>query len=115
VTTALSPFEFAADAASARRLMRRYAAFFAAGPVADLGSGRGFFLEALRDRAIPGIGIDISDEAIRRTRYLGLECVQSDVIDFLSDARELAGVFASHLIEHLEPPTADENGRSTSA
>jgi len=108
VTSALSPFEFAADAASTRRLMRRYAAFFEAGPVADLGSGRGFFLEALRDRAIPGIGVDVSDEAIRRARLLGFECVQSDVIDFLATARKLGGVFASHLIEHLEPPTAEE-------
>ena len=108
MTTVLSRFEFAADAAYTRRLMKRYAAFFAAGPVADLGSGRGFFLEALRDRAIPAIGVDISDEAIEYARDLGIKCVQSDVLDFLGEARELGGVFASHLIEHLEPPAAEE-------
>jgi SAM-dependent methyltransferase len=108
LTGALSRFEFAADAAYTRRLMQRYAAFFDAGPVADLGSGRGFFLEALRDRAIPGIGVDISDEAIGRARDLGIECVQGDVLDFLGEARELRGVFASHLIEHLEPRFAEE-------
>jgi len=88
--------------------MRRYAAFFDAGPVADLGSGRGFFLEALQNQAIPGIGVDISDEAIGRARDLGIECVQKDVLDFLREARQLRGVFASHLIEHLEPPAAEE-------
>jgi len=108
LTGALSRFEFAADAAYTRRLMHRYAAFFDEGPVADLGSGRGFFLEALRDRAIPGIGVDISDEAIRSARALGIECVQKDVLDFLGEARRLRGVFASHLIEHLEPPAAEE-------
>ena len=98
MTSALSRFEFAADAAYTRRIMRRYAAFFDTGPVADLGSGRGYFLEALRDRAIPGIGVDNSDEAIRRARDLGFECVKLDVLDFLGEARELGGVFASHLI-----------------
>lgn len=108
MTGALSRFEFAADAAYTRRLMRRYAAFFDAGPVADLGSGRGFFLEALKERAITGIGVDISDEAIGHARDLGIECVQGDFVDFLGEARELRGVFASHLIEHLEPPVAEE-------
>lgn len=108
MTSALSRFEFAADAAYTRRLMRRYAAFFDLGPVADLGSGRGFFLEALRDRAITGIGVDVSDEAIRLAHDLGIDCVQADVLDFLCDARELGGIFASHLIEHLEPPAAEE-------
>jgi SAM-dependent methyltransferase len=108
MTSALSRFEFAADAVSTRRLMRRYAALFDAGPVADLGSGRGFFLEALRDRAIPGIGVDISDEAMEHARDLGVECVHGDVLDFLGEARELRGVFASHLIEHLSPPVAEE-------
>lgn len=107
MTGALSRFEFAANATYTRRLMRRYAAFFDAGPVADLGSGRGFFLEALRDRAIPGIGVDISDEAMEHARGLGVECVQADVLDFLGEARELRGVFASHLIEHLQPPLAE--------
>lgn len=108
MTGALSRFEFAADAAYTRTLMRRYATFFDAGPVADLGSGRGFFLEALQNRAIPGIGVDSSEEAIDCARALGIECVQKDVLDFLREARQLRGVFASHLIEHLEPPAAEE-------
>jgi SAM-dependent methyltransferase len=106
--SALSRFEFAADIVSTRRLMRRYAALFDAGPVADLGSGRGYFLEALRDRAIPGIGVDISDEAMEHARDLGVACVQADVLDFLGEARDLRGVFASHLIEHLLPAVAEE-------
>jgi SAM-dependent methyltransferase len=107
MTGALSRFEFAADAAYTRRLMRGYAAFFDAGPVADLGSGRGFFLEALQDRGIQGIGVDISDEAIECAHALGIECVQKDVLEFLREAHQFQGVFASHLIEHLEPPVAE--------
>lgn len=105
---ALSRFEFGPHPAYARRLMRRYAALFDTGPVADLGSGRGFFLEALRDRGIAGIGVDLSDEAIISARDLGFECIQQDALQYLVAARGLAGIFASHLIEHLEPSTAEE-------
>jgi O-antigen chain-terminating methyltransferase len=107
VTGALSRFEFGPDPGYARRLMRRYAALFDRGPVADLGSGRGYFLEALRDRGIAGVGIDVSDEAIAHTRALGLDCIQQDVLEYLESAEGLAGIFAAHLIEHLEPVAAE--------
>ena len=81
---------------------------YGSGPVADLGSGRGFFLEALRDRGIEGIGVDISDEAIAYSRQLGFECVRDDAISYLAQARGLRGCFAAHLIEHLDAERADE-------
>lgn len=107
MTGALSRFEFGADAAYARKLMRRYAQLFDEGPVADLGSGRGFFLEALKARGIEGIGVDSSEEAILAARVLGFECIQADAIAFLGDSHDLCGVFASHLIEHLPPTDAE--------
>ena len=108
MTGSLSRFEFAANPTAARRLMRRYASFFDGGPVADLGSGRGLFLEALRGRGIDGVGVDISDEAMDHARRLGVECVQGDVLEFLRGASGLRGIFASHLIEHLPPEVAEE-------
>lgn len=108
MTSGLSRFEFAPHPAYARRLMRRYATLFDTGPVADLGSGRGFFLEALRDQGVEGIGVDSSDEAIGQARALGFECIKQDVLEYLATARGLGGVFASHLIEHLEPSAAEE-------
>jgi O-antigen chain-terminating methyltransferase len=87
--------------------MRGYAALFDVGPVADLGAGRGHFLEALRERSIESIGVDISEEAIDHARSLGFECVHQDVLEYLETAADLGGVFASHLIEHLEPTAAE--------
>lgn len=107
MTGSLSRYEFAADAAYARRLMGRYAACFDQGPVADLGSGRGFFLEALRARGIAGIGVDSSDEALDYASGIGQTCVKADVLDYLRTAEGLRGVFASHIIEHLTPEAAE--------
>ncbi len=102
----MTPFEFAADATQARAIMRRYAAMFDRGPVLDLGSGRGFFLEALRNRGIEGRGIDISPAAVEAGRSLGFDVVQADVIEYLDGAAPVAGAFAAHLIEHMESTVA---------
>jgi len=107
MTGSLSRFEFAGDAAYTRRIMRRYATFFDRGPVADLGSGRGFFLEALGARGIEGIGVDSSDEALEYAAQIDLKCVKADVMEYLKTAGGLAGVFASHIIEHLQPEAAE--------
>jgi predicted TPR repeat methyltransferase len=88
--------------------MRRYASMFASGPVADLGCGRGYFLEALRDRGVAAAGVDLADEAVAHCRALGFEITKTDAIDFLAAAGGLRGIFASHLIEHLTPQVADQ-------
>lgn len=102
------PYRFAARPSSARRLMRRYASMFADGPVADLGCGRGYFLEALRDRGVAVAGVDLAGEAVAHCRALGFEITKADAIDFLAATGELRGIFASHLIEHLTPEFADQ-------
>ena len=107
MTGSLSRYEFAGDPAYTRRIMRRYATFFERGPVADLGSGRGFFLQALHARGLEGIGVDSSDEALAYTSQLNLKCVKADVLDYLRTASDLGGVFASHIIEHFAPESAE--------
>jgi predicted TPR repeat methyltransferase len=88
--------------------MRGYAAMFTDGPVADLGCGRGYFLEALRDRGVTVVGVDLADEAVAHSRGLGFEITKAEALEFLAGTRGLRGIFASHLIEHLAPETADE-------
>jgi len=108
LTGSLSRYEFAGTAPLTRNLMKRYASFFDEGPVVDLGSGRGFFLEALRKRGVAGVGVDISGEAMQHARDLGVEFVKGDALEFLRGKSGLRGVFASHLIEHMAPETAEE-------
>ena len=70
--------------------------------MADLGCGRGTFLELLRQRGATGLGVDLSDEAVGLSRAKGFAIEQQDAIDFLtSRENELDGVFASHIVEHL--------------
>lgn len=101
-------YRFAASPVHARRTMAWYAAMFDDGPVVDVGAGRGYFLEALKARGIEGVGVDISEEAASEGRLLGLDIIVEDAFMYLLRRSDLAGLFLSHLIEHLEPARADE-------
>jgi SAM-dependent methyltransferase len=103
----VSRYQFGANPRHARRLLNYYSGFFSRGLVVDLGAGRGYFLEALRKRDIECIGVDISEECAAYCRKQGFSIVISDAVEYLAAARNLGGVFASHLIEHM-PPTAVE-------
>lgn len=77
-------------------------------PVADLGCGRGLFLDLLAEAGVAALGVDTSQEAIRQCRRRGrLNCLVAEAVEFLESARcAFAGVFCSHLVEHLEPDRA---------
>jgi SAM-dependent methyltransferase len=51
------------------------------GPTLDLGCGPGRLLGDLLDRGVPALGIDVSAEAIRRSRRRGALALQLDVFD----------------------------------
>ncbi len=104
----VSAYRFAASPTHARRTMAWYAAMFAQGPVLDLGTGRGYFLEALGARGIEGLGVDIREESAVEARRLGLKVIVQDAFMFLADNRGFGGIFVSHLIEHLDPERAQE-------
>jgi SAM-dependent methyltransferase len=104
----VSAYRFAADPGHARRTMAWYASMFQDGPVLDVGAGRGYFLEVLRGRGIEGLGVDISEEAAAEARRLGVEIIVEDALSFLDGRSGFAGIFISHLIEHLEPVRAEE-------
>ena len=75
----------------------------APGPVADLGCGRGEFLEALTARGLSGVGCDTNPVMVARCRQKGLAVEEADLFSFLRSRPEgsLGGVTAFQVVEHL--------------
>jgi O-antigen chain-terminating methyltransferase len=76
-----------------------------ASDVLDVGCGRGEFLELLRDRGIPGIGVDLNAEMVEVCRARGLRAEHADALEYLTRAPEgtVGGLVALQVVEHLEP------------
>ena len=75
-------------------------------PVADLGCGRGEFLELLREAGVAARGVDGNRNAVLECREKGLDVVEGDLVEFLRAHEDgsLGGVFAAQVVEHLPPP-----------
>lgn len=89
-----------------RARLRPYVDLFAGlAPVADLGCGRGEFLELLREAGIEALGAESNAQAVAHCRDRGLAVSQSDLLAFLSARPDgsLGGVFAAQVAEHLPP------------
>ncbi|MFN7988771.1 MAG: methyltransferase domain-containing protein [Thermoanaerobaculia bacterium] len=73
------------------------------GPVADLGCGRGEFLEALAARGLAGRGCDTNPVMVARCREKGLAVDEADLFSWLRAQPEgsLGGVTAYQVVEHL--------------
>jgi len=88
--------------------MRQHVARFAAvdGKVADLGCGRGEFLDLLRDAGIGAVGVEINAADVEECERRGHEAVVADLFEWLEqqDDDSLGGIFMAQVIEHL-PPT----------
>jgi O-antigen chain-terminating methyltransferase len=74
-------------------------------PVADLGCGRGEFLELLREAGIEAQGVEGNAHVAQQCRARGLDVVHGDLVEFLRGraAGSLGGVFAAQVAEHLPP------------
>ena len=74
-------------------------------PVADLGCGRGEFLEILRARDIEALGAESNGNAVQECLSRGLDVAQGDLVAFLRSRKtaSLGGVFAAQVAEHLKP------------
>ncbi len=73
--------------------------------VLDLGSGRGTFLELLRDNGIGGYGVDLDPKMTEDVRARDLEAYTADGIahvQSLADA-SLDGLYVRHVAEHVLP------------
>ncbi len=78
--------------------------------VLDIGCGRGEFLELMRGMSVPARGIDLGDESVAQCRDKGLDAEVADLFAFLgpSTAGEFDGIFASQIVEHIEPARLPE-------
>ncbi|HSB62752.1 MAG TPA: methyltransferase domain-containing protein [Thermoanaerobaculia bacterium] len=77
----------------------------APGPVADLGCGRGEFLEALAAEGIAAIGCDANPVMAARAKEKKLAVDRADLFAWLADRADssLGGVTAFQVVEHLPP------------
>lgn len=94
-----------------KQQQRFYVQFFeGCQAVADLGCGRGEFLELMREAGIAARGVDASEELVALCRSKGLEAETADLFEWLESQPEGAfdGVFAAHLVEHLPPGRVPE-------
>jgi SAM-dependent methyltransferase len=74
-------------------------------PVADLGCGRGEFLEALKAEGVTGVGCDANPLMVARAKEKGLEVEAADLFAWLSSKPDssLAGITAFQVVEHMPP------------
>jgi SAM-dependent methyltransferase len=72
-------------------------------PIIDVGSGRGEFLELLKDTGLTGRGVDLNRSMVSLCMTAGLDCVVDDAIAYLarSPADSFGAVTGFHIIEHL--------------
>ena len=87
--------------------MRNHVERFAAvdGKVADLGCGRGEFLDLLRDAGIVAVGVEINAVDVEECKRRGHQVFDADLFDWLEqqDDASLGGIFMAQVIEHLPP------------
>jgi O-antigen chain-terminating methyltransferase len=90
---------------SIRERQRSYLDLFKAmpGPVADLGCGRGEFLELLKGAEVDAYGVDRNPGMVARCHEKGLDAREGDLLDYLASVPKasLGGVFCAQAIEHL--------------
>jgi len=99
-------FRGSADAVSEK--LRTYVPVFrsASGPVVDLGCGRGEMLAVLKAAGVTARGVDANGDMAAIARERGLDATQGDALAYLQalDDESIAGIVATQVIEHLEPP-----------
>jgi len=94
-----------------RRTEEFYRPYFAqCHNVLDIGCGRGEFLELMREMSVPARGIDLGGESVAQCRDKGLDAEAADLFSFLgpNTAGEFDGIFASQIVEHIEPARLPE-------
>ncbi|MGO9334312.1 MAG: methyltransferase domain-containing protein [Acidimicrobiales bacterium] len=73
------------------------------GPVVDLGSGRGEWLELLKDAGVDAYGVDPNQEFVEQCQARGLKVVLADACEHLAGVseRSLSALTAFHLVENV--------------
>ncbi len=104
-------FRFRGSEAQVRQTEELYRPFFAdCRSVLDIGCGRGEFLQLMHEMGVPAKGIDLGVESVAMCRERGLDAEVADLFTYppLQTAGEFDGIFASQLVEHLEPARLPE-------
>jgi SAM-dependent methyltransferase len=72
-------------------------------PVADLGCGRGEFLDLLKENGFTPIGVDLNESMVERAKAKGYDAVLNDAISYLASQKtgSLGGITGFHLAEHI--------------
>lgn len=95
---------FSAGPDDVKRIYSQYIKHFKnCNSVLDIGCGKGYFLELLRENNINGIGIDTDPDLINACRIKGLNAFTDDAINYLENSKDssIDGIFMGHVIEHL--------------
>ena len=73
------------------------------GPIVDLGSGRGEWLELLKDAGVDAYGVDMNQEFVEQCQARGLKVLLADACEHLAGVseRSLSAVTAFHLVENV--------------
>jgi SAM-dependent methyltransferase len=94
------------DPDNARSVLSYYTRYFERGPVLELASGPGMFLDLLTEQGIECQGVDIDDGMVAESRERGHDVVLADALEHLRSFPDatLSGLFAAHFLEHLAAP-----------
>jgi SAM-dependent methyltransferase len=84
-------------------------------PVADLGCGRGEFLDLLKNHGIAARGVEGNAALVREGLDRGLDVALGDLLSFLRTQGQgsFGGIFAAQVAEHLPPPALQETLRES--
>ena len=82
-------------------------------PVADLGCGRGEFLELLKENNVEALGVEGNAALMRECLDRGLDVELENLLEFLRKRKgaSLGGIFAAQVAEHLPPAALQETLR----
>lgn len=74
-----------------------------AAPILDLGSGRGEWLDLLRDNGLVGRGIDSNRVFVQLCQGRGLDVIEGDIIDVMHSLPDMSigAITGMHIAEHL--------------
>jgi SAM-dependent methyltransferase len=99
----VSLYEFGGDERILRLAQSKLVPFFeGCAPVLDIGCGRGTFLELLAAAKIEAVGVDHSEESVKRCGEKGFKVYREDARSFLrQNPGRFGGMFCSHVIEHF--------------
>lgn len=85
-----------------KEVQRQYVSFFLGRKnVVELGSGRGEFLELLKENEVVATGVDSSEKLVQMCQERELNAVCGDALSYMRSLRYADGIFASQLIEHI--------------